>query len=283
MRTLFSFLWKRMGAPLVVALIAAFAAIFIGPTPQAQAEANDHGAGGYGGQLIKQTFEKSSATPIGGGSTANPLGSLPGRVTLYTSGTGSWKGLVRVRIARKDQPVVVNNYQVQVDSGEPLNFDLRWWDAAYTVVLFEDTNGNGVIDAGDRRVRTMRASTRRGWARRHAWLTRQWDIVTAANTDGGTNPSPTTTYPLGAIVTRNGRVGATITRIDYNVGVTAFAFAYGNVPKDSWAYERLATFDGQQVTVKVTWNDGRTQTKIIMAPASGSAAAVVTTFDTPDA
>jgi hypothetical protein len=173
-------------------------------------------------------------------------------------------------------------YQTKVDVGDPLHFNLTFWNAGYRFELFADTNGNGVIDRGDHRLRRVRVSTSRWWASRHLWSTRQFDVVvTGSGSGGGGNPPPTTTYPKGAIVSVNGLQGQVNTRIDYTVGANTLAYAYPNVAYQNWSYESFPSWytnPATQVTEKYYWGSGATQTKTVSAPMSATADPTVTTF-----
>jgi len=269
---------KFGSAAVLVALVLAFA--FAGTT-QVQAEGGDGVTmthGGVYGRLIAMKVNKafkSSATPIGGNSSVEPTGSVPGRISLYNT-NGSWQGVVKIWLRKSGaQRFTMSAYNVTVDVGDPLHFTLTDWNANYKFALY---------DGAGKRVRFYRIWTSRSWAKRHAWVTRQRDIVVAGTGDGGggnNNPPPVTNYPKGSIVTINGRQGSALTRIDYTVGATTLAFAYPNITVGNWAYEAFPAWYSDPVThvvEKVSWSDASTQTKTISAPMSATAEATVNTF-----
>ncbi len=290
----------RRLSQLSISAVVALGFIAIASTTPVQAAATeDDGVtthrGGVYGRLIgvkhadensTEVVEKSTATPVGGNSSADPTGATPGRVSIYNTGTGQWTGLARIWTKKWGATrFTAQTWAATVDVGDPLHFNLTFWNARYKFQLYEDVNGNGVIDAADRLIRNYRISTSRAWARRHFWATRQRDVVvTGAGSGGGGNPPPVTQYPKGAIVSVNGRQASQLTRIDYTVDTTTLAFAYPNITFGNWAYEAFPSWYGtpaKQVTEKVTWSDNGTQTKVVSAPTSSTADPTVTTFTGP--
>lgn len=303
MRILVSF-FRRTGAPLVVALIAAFAAIFVGPAPQAQArerrisprQAVAEAKQAFREELKSQLDMVRPMTPVeqlesvgifegmpvedveafeAKAATAATVGTaVRGQLKLYNASSEVSRYILKIRISTtwaNRTVVFTENASVNLPIGTVLELDQNRW-GEYRIAVFADTNGDGVRNNGETRVARDHFWMLKGWWSR--WGTKVRSYVFTGSGGGG-NPNPDPTYPAGAIVARNMLSG---NRFQVRGTYNGSAYAFPSVPFQSWGYV-VGFFGSTNVTAGFADTTGGavtlTKARTLVGPASSAAPAVV--------